>query len=195
MNYFHAMRCHVACQYNQESQFLAVSATWAVMILQLLMDWRNKCINLYHIFFICLAGSSDNSSAWPSHAEGELSAFSLSLAGLHEQHVPLSWLPAYLSWQCLRLPRSDRTQAPLQHLLHDLALCPPHQFHRWQQLTVLHTEKLPGCTAAHGLQQLAVRQRQPQHLPLSGHRGVVIRTNGLASDDGGRHHPSADQAA
>lgn len=146
-------------------------------------------------FFVCLAGSSDNSSAWPSHAEGELSAFSLSLAGLHEQHVPLSWLPAYLSWQCLRLPRSNRTQAPLQRLLHDLALCPPYQFHRWQQLTVLHTEKLPGCTAAHGLQQLAVRQCQPQHLPLSGHRGVVIRTNGLASDDGGWHHPSADQAA
>lgn len=103
------------------------------------------------------AGSgSDGGGAWPSDAEGELSAFSLPLASLHQQHVPLSRLPAYLSRQCLRLPRRNRTQTPLQHLLHDLALGPALQHRGRQQFAVLHAEELPRRAAAHGLGELAL---------------------------------------
>lgn len=78
-------------------------------------------------FFLLLAGH--NSSAWPSYAKGQLSAFSLSLASLREQYVPLPWFPAYLSWQCLRLPHCYRTQTPVRHLFYNIALCPANQYY------------------------------------------------------------------
>ena len=142
-------------------------------------------------FFSSLAGSSHhNSSAWPCYAEGKLSAFSLSLASLRQQYLPLPRLPAYLTWQCLWLTHCNWTQTPLQHLLHNLALCPAHQYHyslRWKQLTLLDPEKLPRCTATRGLHELTVGQRKPQHLALSGVRRVLVRPHGISSYDDGQH--------
>lgn len=139
--------------------------------------------------FSPLAGYS--SSAWASHAKGELSAFPLPLAGLREQHVSLPWLPAYLSWQCLRLPRRHRTQTPVLRLFYDVALRPANQHfgRRWRRLALLHPEKLPGRAASRGLHKLSV---QPHHLALSGLRGVVLGPRGLTSDDGRQRQPPAD---
>lgn len=148
------------------------------------------------LFSFWLPGpSSHDSSAWPCYAEGKLSAFSLSLASLRQQYVPFPRLPAYLSWQCLRLAHCNGTQTTLQHLLYNLALCPAHQYHRWRRFTLLHAEKLPRCAATHGLRELAIGLRQPYNLALSGHCGVHIGPHGLASDNGGQHQPCTDQAA
>lgn len=139
--------------------------------------------------------SGDNSTAGPCDAEGELSAFSLSLARLHQQHVSLPRLPAHLGRQWLRLPHRKRTQTPLQCLLFNPPLCPAHRQHRRHRLTVLHTEELPRSPEKSRLHQLQVGQRQPHDLALSDLGGLVVRPHGLPSDDGGRDHPSPDQAA
>ncbi|CAG09331.1 unnamed protein product, partial [Tetraodon nigroviridis] len=72
----------------------------------------------------------DNGTAGPCDAEGELGAFSLPLARLHQQHVPLPRLPAHLAGQWLRLARRHRTQTPVQRLLFNPPLGPAHQQHR-----------------------------------------------------------------
>lgn len=139
--------------------------------------------------------SGDNSTAGPCDAAGELSAFSLSLASLHQQHVPLARLPAHNGRQWLRLPHHNRAQAPLQRLLFNPALYPAHEQHRRRRLSLLHAEELARRPETSRLRQLQVRQRQPHHLALSDLGGVVVGPHGLPSDDGGRDQPSADQAA
>lgn len=148
------------------------------------------------MFSRCAAGlSGDNSTAGPCDAEGELSAFSLSLASLHQQHVPLPRLPAHPGRQRLWLPHHNGAQAPLQRLLFDPALYPAHEQHRRRGLPLLHAEELARRPETSRLHQLQVRQRQPHHLALSDLGGVVVGPYGLPSDDGGRAQPSADQAA
>lgn len=144
-------------------------------------------------FSCCPAGLSGNSTAGPCDAAGELSAFSLSLASLHQQHVPLPRLPARIGRQWLRLPHHNWAQAPLQRLLFNPALYPAHKQHR--RLSVLHAEELACRPETSRLHQLQVWQRQPHHLALSDLGGVVVGPHGLPSDDGGRDQPSADQAA
>lgn len=147
-------------------------------------------------FSCCPAGlRGDNSTAGPCDAQGELSAFSLSLGGLHQQHVPLPRLPAHLSRRWLRLPHRNRTQTPLQRLLLNPPLCPVHEQHRRHRLSVLHTEELTGRPEESRLHQLQVRQRQPNDLALPALGGLVVGPHGLPSDHGGRDQPSPDQAA
>lgn len=146
-------------------------------------------------FSCCPAGLSGDSTAGPCDAEGELSAFSLSLSSLHQQHVPLPRLPAHTGRQWLWLPHHSRTQTPLQRLLFNPALYPAHEQHRRCRLSVLHAEELTCCPETSGLHQLQVRQRQPHHLALSDIGGVVVGPHGLPSDDGGWDQPSVDQAA
>lgn len=144
----------------------------------------------------CPAGlGGDNSTAGPCDAACELSAFSLSLASLHQQHVPLPRLPAHTGRQWLRLPHHNRAQAPLQRLLFNPALYPAHEQHGRCRLSLLHAEELACRPETSRLHQLQVWQRQPHHLALSDLGGVVIGPHGLPSDDGGRDQPSADQAA
>lgn len=117
---FYAMLFYVACHYYFTGQFIGVHHFIAPPGCKL-----NHRAFLF--FFLLVAGH--NNSAWPSYAKGQLSAFSLSLASLREQHVPLPWFPAYLSWQCLRLPHCYRTQTPLRHLFYNIALCPANQYY------------------------------------------------------------------
>lgn len=139
--------------------------------------------------------SGDSGAAGPGHAEGELSAFALSLARLHQQRVPLPRLPAHLGRQWLQLPHRKRTQTPLQRLLLHPPLRPAREQPRRHRLPLLHTEELTCRPEKSRLRQLQVGQRQPNHLPLSDLGGLVVRPHGLPSDHGGRDQPPPDQAA
>lgn len=160
------------------------------LYIPLLIEGKDKS------FFSPPAGcSSHNSPAWSCYAKGLFSAFSLSLASLHHQYLPIPWLSAYLYWQCLWLPHHNRTQTLLQHLIYNPALCAAHQQHRRQWLTLLHQEKFPCRTAPRQLHKLTIWHCWPHRLILSDLCWAIVRLHGLASDDGGQYQPSTDTAA
>lgn len=148
----------------------------------------HKCMKAYCFLFPhSLSGSNSYvSSPWQGHAEGELSAFSLSLTSLHQWYVPLPWLSTYLIQQRSRFAHRNRTQALLQRLLYNVALCSASWYRQcWQQWFSLYKpQKLPSGAATHGLNELQVRQRESHHFTLPSVWRLLIGAHGVTAHNG-----------